>query len=88
MTAILYRGTGRYNRSMPLFEYQCRDCEKPFEAFVTSDRKAACPTCGSENLRKMLSRLGMVGTTAVKQDTCAAPAAMCGAQGGHCGCVH
>lgn len=75
-----------YNRSMPLFEYQCRDCEKPFEAFVTSDRKAACPACGSENLLKMLSRLGMVGASGSREASCEMPASMCGARGGRCGC--
>lgn len=73
---------------MPLFEYQCRACDRPFEAFVTSDRKAACPNCGSENLLKMLSRLGMVGASESRADACGVPAPMCGAQGGRCGCVN
>ena len=72
---------------MPLFEFQCRECEKPFETFVTADRKPACPACGSEDLLKMLSRLGMVGaSTASAAESCAMPAPMCGAQGGRCGC--
>jgi putative FmdB family regulatory protein len=71
---------------MPLFEYVCRDCEKPFEAFVTADRKAECPTCHGANLSKLLSRLGMVGVSASQPSSCAAPATMCGAQGGRCGC--
>jgi putative FmdB family regulatory protein len=72
---------------MPLFEFQCRECEKPFETFVTADRKPACPACGSEDLEKMLSRLGMVGaSTTSAAESCAMPAPMCGAQGGRCGC--
>jgi putative FmdB family regulatory protein len=71
---------------MPLFEYQCRDCERPFESFVTADRKPACPACGSENLLKMISRLGMVGASASASEACNMPAPMCGAQGGRCGC--
>jgi putative FmdB family regulatory protein len=71
---------------MPLYEYQCRDCERPFESFVTTDRKPACPACGSENLMKMLSRLGMVGASASPAEACNMPAPMCGAQGGRCGC--
>ena len=73
---------------MPLYEYQCRECETPFETFVTSDRKAACPSCGSADLLKLLSRVGMVGTGGTRGDACDAPAPMCGAQGGQCGCVH
>jgi len=72
---------------MPLFEYQCRDCEKPFEAFVTGERVPACPSCGGANLLKLLSTLGMVGTSAsARADACGAPAPMCGARGGKCGC--
>jgi putative FmdB family regulatory protein len=72
---------------MPLFEFECRECDKAFEAFVTTDRKPACPACGSENLSKMLSRLGMVGaSSAPATESCAMPAPMCGAQGGRCGC--
>jgi putative FmdB family regulatory protein len=76
---------------MPLYEYQCRDCEKPFEAFVTADRRAACPSCGSEDLAKLLSRPGMVGVSESRAEACAAPAPrgpMCGAQGGACGCMN
>jgi putative FmdB family regulatory protein len=72
---------------MPIFEYQCRDCDRPFELFVTADRKPACPSCGSANLLKLLSTPGMVGASAsVGAEDCAAPAAMCGARGGRCGC--
>jgi len=56
---------------MPLFEYECRDCEKSFEAFVTTDRPATCPTCTGTNLRKLLSRLGMVGVAAGPSEGCA-----------------
>lgn len=78
----------RYNWDMPLYEYQCQDCEKPFEMFVTADRQASCPSCGGAQLTKLLSRPGMVGVGESKADACAAPAPMCGAQGGHCGCAH
>jgi putative FmdB family regulatory protein len=73
---------------MPLFEYQCRDCGKPFEAFVTTERTPACPACEGTNLTKLLSRLGMVGAaSAPRMDGCQQPAApMCGS--GRCGCAH
>jgi putative FmdB family regulatory protein len=82
------RGPVAYNWAMPLFEYECRDCGKPFEAFVTADRAAACPACEGTNLTKLLSRLGMVGVAAAPRgEGCATPAApMCG--GGRCGCAN
>ena len=72
---------------MPIFEYRCRECDRPFELFVTADRKPACPSCGSASLLKLLSAPGMVGGSgSAGAEDCAAPATMCGARGGRCGC--
>ena len=70
---------------MPLFEYACRGCGRHFEAFVTADRAAACPSCAGVDLQKLLSSPGMVGT-AGRTETEAIPA--CQSQGGHCACSH
>lgn len=58
---------------MPLFEYVCRDCERPFEAFVTADRQPECPSCHSRSLEKQLSRFA-VSTNGVTARSSAAPA--------------
>ena len=76
---------------MPIFEYQCRDCEKPFEAFVTAQRTPECPACHGTNLAKLLSSPGMVGVAAGPRagagEACATPAVRgCGT--GACGCMH
>jgi putative FmdB family regulatory protein len=72
---------------MPLFEYQCGDCEQEFEAFVTADRKAECPACHGENLRKLLSSPGMVGAAnGNRRDASAPMPGRCGAGGAHCAC--
>jgi len=47
---------------MPMFEYECTDCGRLFEAFVTSSRKAVCPSCKGERLEKLVSRLGRIGS--------------------------
>jgi putative FmdB family regulatory protein len=70
---------------MPLFEYACRGCGRHFEAFVTADRGAVCPSCASADLQKMLSSPGMVGA-AGRKEVEAIPA--CKSQGGHCACSH
>ena len=70
---------------MPLFEYACRGCGRQFEAFVTTARAAACPSCEGTDLQKLLSSPGMVGT-AGRKDTEAFGG--CRAQGGHCACTH
>jgi putative FmdB family regulatory protein len=40
---------------MPLFEYVCRDCQRAFEALVSADRPAVCPSCHGQSLDKQLS---------------------------------
>jgi putative FmdB family regulatory protein len=71
---------------MPIFEYQCRDCDKTFEAFVTGERKAACPACHGANLGKLLSRPGMVGA-GDRQASAQQPSfGGCGAGGASCAC--
>jgi putative FmdB family regulatory protein len=40
---------------VPIYEYTCRGCGKPFELLVRKGETAACPSCGSEDLEKMLS---------------------------------
>jgi putative FmdB family regulatory protein len=71
---------------MPIFEYECRDCSKEFEMFVTADRVPACPACQGSNLAKRLSSPGMVGAASPRQDACPMPATVCG--NGRCGCAH
>ncbi len=43
---------------MPIYEYQCRECEHKFDALqkVGEDgRELKCPKCGAGNPTKMLS---------------------------------
>ena len=71
--------------AMPLYEYDCRDCRKVFEAFVTETRTPACPGCQGINLTKLLSRPGMVGAGSTRSEGQSMPAGSCGAG---CGCAH
>jgi putative FmdB family regulatory protein len=43
---------------MPLFEFVCNDCQRPFEELVRSASavvEVVCPHCGSPQVRKKLS---------------------------------
>ncbi|MGE5498707.1 MAG: FmdB family zinc ribbon protein [Syntrophothermus sp.] len=43
---------------MPIFEYQCKDCNTKFEILHKSssgNETVACPKCNSENYKKLLS---------------------------------
>jgi putative FmdB family regulatory protein len=47
---------------MPIYEYVCKDCEKPFEKLVFSGKeKVACPNCGG---RRHALQLSVVATPA------------------------
>ena len=41
---------------MPIFEYICKDCERPFEKIVARyDSETDCPHCNSHKVEKQLS---------------------------------
>jgi putative FmdB family regulatory protein len=48
----------RKGSEMPIFEFVCQDCQKPFEELVRSASavdSVACPSCGSGQVKKKLS---------------------------------
>lgn len=53
---------------MPLYEYKCLDCETRFDALramADADAPIACPKCGSESPRRMISLFSAVGSEGV-----------------------
>jgi putative FmdB family regulatory protein len=48
---------------MPIYEYRCGECESRFEKLVRSagDEPAglACPHCGSDDVRRLISRVAV-----------------------------
>jgi putative FmdB family regulatory protein len=43
---------------MPIYEFECADCGKSFEALVFNSNKiseVACPTCESQHITKKIS---------------------------------
>jgi len=49
---------------MPIYEYQCEDCQRRFEDLIRNkaDEEALqCPSCGSKNLVKQMSAFGVQG---------------------------
>ena len=48
---------------MPLYEYCCQKCGAQFEMLVSlsSDKKPACESCGSEDLKKLISKPAATG---------------------------
>lgn len=63
---------------MPLYEYLCRDCGRPFEKMVRMAEKEqapTCPSCGSPDTRKQISSFA---TRAVSSGGVSSAASSCG----------
>jgi len=46
---------------MPLFDFECTQCQATFEQLVRRDTVPTCPHCGSTAVSKTLSRLAPAG---------------------------
>jgi putative FmdB family regulatory protein len=40
---------------MPLYEYECQECQKTFEKLVRNSDPVECPHCRSQRLQRLLS---------------------------------
>ena len=40
---------------MPLYEYECQECEHTFETLVRDKEPAACPQCHKKRIQRLLS---------------------------------
>jgi putative FmdB family regulatory protein len=60
---------------MPLYEYRCQHCEERFEQLVplrAEHPPVACPRCGAQEVRKLLSTFATTGSSrATNQSSCA-----------------
>lgn len=51
---------------MPLYGFECQDCEDEFEELVMSSFKVedvVCPKCGSKHVQRQLSLVAAIKTT-------------------------
>jgi putative FmdB family regulatory protein len=46
---------------MPIYEFECEECEARFEELVAAGGSAACPGCGAERPRRLLSGVSPPG---------------------------
>lgn len=47
---------------MPIYEFECEDCDSRFEELAPSETPSlACPACGSERTCRLLSRVAPAG---------------------------
>ena len=65
---------------MPTYDFVCRNCGKPFDIFVPiseyGKRKVVCAHCGSENVRRRMTRVRIVKSEDSRLDSLADDAAL------------
>jgi putative FmdB family regulatory protein len=69
---------------MPLYEYQCPDCDARFDRLIRSSDSAPkiiCPTCGSERPERLLSMFATSGPRSSSSSSSSAAAPACGPVG-------
>ncbi len=70
---------------MPLYEYRCRSCAKPFEALVgvrsNGEATVRCPSCDTDDVERLLGlpALGKVIEGPVPATNCRGDGPPCGA---------
>jgi putative FmdB family regulatory protein len=72
---------------MPIFEYICKNCERPFERIVPRhDSVTDCPHCSSDKVEKQLSVFAVSSNGGNAEAFSDAGCGRCGAaQPGMCG---
>ena len=48
---------------MPLYDYQCQQCHRQFELLVRTGTVLQCPSCGGEQLERLISSFGVSTST-------------------------
>lgn len=71
---------------MPLYDYKCDGCKHCFEATHSMSEPAIkkCPECGKNQVRKVLSTGGILGSTKGGQDFSSPASSPCASAGGGC----
>jgi len=45
---------------MPIYEYFCNACDKKFEMLVMGKETPECPTCGAQDINRLMSACGFI----------------------------
>jgi putative FmdB family regulatory protein len=66
---------------MPIYEYKCSTCGREFGKLILSEddrRSLACPSCGSRDLERLMSRFRAVRSQESRLERLADPSSMAG----------
>jgi putative FmdB family regulatory protein len=64
---------------VPIYEYRCNGCRRRVSVFqrsIQSSAAAVCPTCGSRDLARLISRVTVVRSEGSRLDDMASDAAL------------
>ena len=60
----MVRNPAPERRSVPIYEYRCQDCRRRVEVltktFAAAETTPACPRCGGDKLRRLVSRVTVI----------------------------
>src|SRR5512136_294240 len=60
---------------MPMYDYLCLDCRKPFDVMMSyaeyGTRQVTCPACGSKNVRRRIPRVRVAKSDESRMDSLA-----------------
>ena len=63
---------------MPLYEYECPDCQHEFEKLVLAEEPDECPACHGKKLQRLLSVPAKPLSTTSLPTTCNSSGPPCG----------
>ncbi|MBN1276952.1 MAG: zinc ribbon domain-containing protein [Deltaproteobacteria bacterium] len=73
---------------MPIFDYLCLDCNTVSEIFISkNDEVQQCRSCGSQNLKRLLSAPSSLSGASKHDLPGAGDTACCGSSPGMAGCA-
>lgn len=69
---------------MPTYEYTCESCGRPARVFMTyaeyGSRAAVCPHCGSDQLKRRISRVRVAKSESARLDDLASSSSLAGVE--------
>ena len=72
---------------MPIYEYTCMKCKKPFEYLVFgSEKDVTCPSCSSKKVKRSMSACSFKSSGSYSSSAGSSGCSSCG--GGSCSTCH
>ncbi|RYD04973.1 hypothetical protein N752_11455 [Desulforamulus aquiferis] len=71
---------------MPIFEFVCKSCNKPFEKLLLAGRetKVTCPVCSCDEVEKKISAPFLPSSVGRPANDCTTPSCTGGSKEGGC----